>query len=90
MHGYEEALMKLLVELDGVDSLGDPEIRGERKKLVVEVNEELAKVEREIRAKAWELKQQGGEGGGGGKEKAAVERGDNGKRERDGTRASTL
>ncbi|GAA6033353.1 hypothetical protein JCM8097_006707 [Rhodosporidiobolus ruineniae] len=60
VHAYEEALTRLLTELDGVESGGDPEVRGERKKLVVEVEKELERVEREVRKKAWEVQHEGG------------------------------
>ncbi|GAA5913367.1 Snl1p [Sporobolomyces salmoneus] len=42
-HAYEEALTKLLIELDGIDSCGgDMDIRTRRKNLVVEIERELA------------------------------------------------
>ncbi|BGP18817.1 hypothetical protein JCM10213v2_006897 [Rhodosporidiobolus nylandii] len=56
VHGYEEALTRLLTELDGVDSLGEEEIRQRRKGLVKEVEGELGKVEG-MRGKAWRIAQ---------------------------------
>ncbi|GAA5836512.1 hypothetical protein JCM11251_007098 [Rhodosporidiobolus azoricus] len=69
VHGYEESLTRLLTELDGVESGGDLEVRGERKKLVVEVERELERVEREVRRRGWEVQngegvKEGGEGEG--------------------------
>ncbi|KAM0749349.1 hypothetical protein T439DRAFT_327065 [Meredithblackwellia eburnea MCA 4105] len=40
-HAHEDALVKLLTKLDGVESNGDEVVRGERKKLVREVEKEL-------------------------------------------------
>ncbi|GAA5854874.1 hypothetical protein JCM8547_004104 [Rhodosporidiobolus lusitaniae] len=63
VHAYEEALTKLLVELDGVDSLGEEEIRKRRKGMVKEVEGELERVEREVRRGAWEVQHAGGREG---------------------------
>ncbi|GAA5894141.1 hypothetical protein JCM5296_001022 [Sporobolomyces johnsonii] len=57
LHAYEERLTRLLTELDGVDSGGDPEIRAQRKRLVHEVERELEKLDA-IRRREWERQQQ--------------------------------
>ena len=44
-HAYDEALTKLLIELDGIDSCGEEEIRLKRKGLVLEVERELERLD---------------------------------------------
>ncbi|KAJ3186139.1 hypothetical protein HK101_009718 [Irineochytrium annulatum] len=66
--GYEEALVKMLLELDGVQSLGDEGVRERRREVVKEVEGRLKEVEeireRWIREKRMEL--EGGESQGSG------------------------
>ncbi|GAA5979854.1 hypothetical protein JCM11641_002720 [Rhodosporidiobolus odoratus] len=58
VHAYEEELTRLMTELDGVDSGGDEQVRGKRKQLVVEVQEELTRVEEEVRREGWRLQRE--------------------------------
>ncbi|GAA5930188.1 hypothetical protein JCM1841_000488 [Sporobolomyces salmonicolor] len=55
-HAYDERLTRLLTELDGVDSGGDPEIRAQRKRLVQEVEKELERLDA-LRRREWERQQ---------------------------------
>lgn len=50
---FEEALVKLMIQLDSVESEGDVKVREERKKLVNRVDAELAKVD-QLKREAWE------------------------------------
>jgi hypothetical protein len=45
LHAYVEALSKLLMELDGVDSWGSPNVRNRRKGVVKEIEREVQRVE---------------------------------------------
>ncbi|GAA5944166.1 BAG family molecular chaperone regulator [Sporobolomyces koalae] len=46
VHAYDEALTKLLISLDGIDSCGgDPDIRARRKHMVVTVENELERLD---------------------------------------------
>ncbi|GAA5951349.1 hypothetical protein JCM3765_002451 [Sporobolomyces pararoseus] len=59
-HAYDEALTKLLIELDGIDSCGgEMEIRTRRKALVVEVEKELEKLD-ETRKREYQRQVSGG------------------------------
>lgn len=51
--GYDEALLKLMIALDGVESEGDTVVREARKKLVREVDAELAGLD-ELRRETFE------------------------------------
>lgn len=51
--GYDEALLKLMIALDGVESEGDVVVREARKKIVREVDRELARLDR-LRREAFE------------------------------------
>ncbi|GAA5864696.1 hypothetical protein JCM5353_004842 [Sporobolomyces roseus] len=57
-HAYDEALTKFLIELDGIDSCGQDEIRSRRKALVLEVEKELERLD--VVKKEEYKKQQGG------------------------------
>ncbi|BGP22473.1 apoptosis regulator [Rhodotorula toruloides] len=61
VHGYEDALTKLLMELDGVESGGDLEVRTRRKELVRNVESEAQRVEK-WRRECFEARQKGEEG----------------------------
>jgi hypothetical protein len=50
LHAYTEALDKLLVKLDGVESWGDPYVRTRRRGVVKQIEEEQASVDRFWRA----------------------------------------
>ncbi|GAA5991556.1 hypothetical protein JCM5350_002613 [Sporobolomyces pararoseus] len=59
-HAYDEALTKLLIELDGIDSCGgEMEIRTRRKGLVLEVEKELEKLD-ETRKREYQRQVSGG------------------------------
>ncbi|KAJ2923031.1 hypothetical protein H1R20_g14062, partial [Candolleomyces eurysporus] len=45
LHAYVEALSKLLMELDGVDSRGSPDVRNRRRGVVKEIEQEVQRVE---------------------------------------------
>lgn len=45
VHAYEDALMKLIIKLDGIESDGDSSIRDQRKRLVKRVEGELARLD---------------------------------------------
>ncbi|BGP29693.1 hypothetical protein JCM10296v2_001432 [Rhodotorula toruloides] len=61
VHGYEDALTKLLMELDGVESGGDLDVRTRRKELVKKVESEAQRVEK-WRRDCFEARQKGEEG----------------------------
>ncbi|GAA5847862.1 hypothetical protein JCM9279_006671 [Rhodotorula babjevae] len=61
VHGYEEALTRLLTELDAVDSAGDPAVRQQRKNLVTAVDREAQRVEK-WRRDCFEARERGEEG----------------------------
>ncbi|BGP37549.1 hypothetical protein JCM10450v2_001464 [Rhodotorula kratochvilovae] len=61
VHGYEEALTRLLTELDAVESGGDDEVRRRRKGLVQAVEGEAQRVER-WRRECWEARERGADG----------------------------
>lgn len=61
VHGYEDALTKLLMELDGVESGGDIDVRTRRKELVKRVEGEAQRVET-WRRDCFEARQKGEEG----------------------------
>ncbi|GAA5911186.1 hypothetical protein JCM8208_005752 [Rhodotorula glutinis] len=61
VHGYEEALTRLLTELDAVDSAGDLAVRQQRKNLVTAVDQEAQRVER-WRRDCFEARERGEEG----------------------------
>ncbi|GAA6064316.1 hypothetical protein JCM10212_005053 [Sporobolomyces blumeae] len=45
VHAFEEALMKLLIELDGVDSCQRDDVRSQRKRLVRDVEREIQRLD---------------------------------------------
>ncbi|ORY92660.1 hypothetical protein BCR35DRAFT_298142 [Leucosporidium creatinivorum] len=51
--GYDEALLKLMIQLDAVESEGDQKVREERKRVVNLVDRELAWLDR-LKREAWE------------------------------------
>jgi hypothetical protein len=53
LHGHIEQLNRLLIALDGVESLGDPTVRSKRKEVVKEIESEVERVEGLWRA-AWQ------------------------------------
>ncbi|GAA6055416.1 hypothetical protein JCM3770_006981 [Rhodotorula araucariae] len=61
VHGYEEALTRLLTELDAIESGGDDEVRATRKALVRAVEGEAQRVEQWRRA-CWEARERGEDG----------------------------
>ncbi|GAA5934399.1 hypothetical protein JCM3775_000348 [Rhodotorula graminis] len=61
VHAYEEALTRLLTELDAVDSAGDLAVRAQRKNLVTAVEGEAQRVER-WRRECFDARQRGDEG----------------------------
>ena len=48
LHGYEDALLKLLQSLDAVESGGDPEIRSTRRSLVRQIETEMSSVDERV------------------------------------------
>ncbi len=48
VHAYENALSELLTKLDAVESYGFKDIRGARKELVVQIERQLAEVEKKV------------------------------------------
>ncbi|GAA99638.1 uncharacterized protein L969DRAFT_94088 [Mixia osmundae IAM 14324] len=52
LHAHEDALVRLLTQLDGVSSDGSDRVKQERKKLVKDVDRELARLD-SLKAEAW-------------------------------------
>lgn len=73
-HAYDEALTKFLIELDGIDSCGQDEIRSRRKALVLEVEKELERLDG-VKKEEYKKQQGGGQRAESEKEQKSESRG---------------